>query len=86
MTNGLRGRLAAAERRAAGAAADSGVLPSFYCEEHLAAFLAHLGRPSGPEAVAAAVAELERGGELRERWLAEHRWPAAFWTRDDWNL
>ena len=86
MTNGLRGRLAAAERRAAGAAADSGVLPSFYCEEHLAAFLAHLGRPSDPEAVAAAVEELERGGALREAWVTEHHWPAAFWSVDDWRL
>ena len=86
MTNGLRARLEAAERKAAGEAADGSVLPSFYCQDHLAAFLAHLGRPSDPEAVAAAAEELERGGELRERWLAEHRWPASFWTTDDWNL
>ena len=86
MTDRLRTRLAIAERKAAGEAADGSVLPAFYCEQHLAAFLAHLGRPSGPEAVAAAWEELERGGELRELWLAEHRWPAAFWTTDDWKL
>jgi hypothetical protein len=78
--DGLRSRLAAVERKA-----DGGGLPTFYSEEHLAAFLAHLGRPSDPEAVAA-VEELERGGALREAWVTEHRWPAAFWSADDWRL
>ena len=84
MMDGLKARLAAVERKAA--EADGAGLPTFYGEEHLAALLERLGLPHSPAALAAAKEELERGGELRERWLAEHRWPASFWTTDDWNL